>query len=56
MYFSTKLQKNHTIQEKTPEHEKQAGHLVICHLVKIENGCCQNRHYNKILYFIIVSK
>ena len=28
------------------------GHLVIWSFVKIENGCCQNRHYNINILFI----
>jgi hypothetical protein len=28
------------------------GHLVIWSFVKIENGCCQNRHYNINSLFI----
>ena len=32
------------------------GHLVIWSFVKIENGCCQNRHYNINIYLYIVSK
>ena len=36
--------------------EPWCGHLVIWSFVKIEKGCCQNRHYNiNILYLYIVS-